>query len=87
MLRSIRSLPFLKLLAILQVILLARRHLQGLSGADRRRMAQLVRRGPKLSSAERRELRELAMKLEPGAFAKGAAARMSPMPFPKRRSR
>jgi triphosphoribosyl-dephospho-CoA synthetase len=80
-----RRLPFLKLLAILQILLLARHHLQGLSRADRRRMTELVRRGHRLSKAERRELRELAMKLEPGTFARGAAARLSPVGFPRKR--
>jgi hypothetical protein len=80
-----RRIPFFKLLAILQILLLARQHLKGLTANDRRRMADLVRRGPRLSKAERRELRELAMKLEPGAFAKGAASRLSPVGMPGRR--
>jgi hypothetical protein len=80
-----RRIPFFKLLAILQILLLARQHLKGLTPNDRRRMADLVRRGPRLSKAERRELRELAMKLEPGAFAKGAASRLSPVGMPGRR--
>jgi hypothetical protein len=75
----VKRIPFFKLLAILQILLLARRHLQGLSRDDRRRMTQLVRRGHRLSSAERRELRELAAKLEPGAFVRGAAVRASPL--------
>lgn len=74
-----KHIPLFKLLAILQILLLARRHLQGLSRADRRRMAELVRHGHHLSKAERRELRELAAKLEPMAFARGAAVRASPL--------
>ncbi len=66
-------------MAILQLLLLARTHLQGLSRDDRRRMADLVRRGHRLSKPERAELRRLAMKLEPGAFAKGAARQVSPL--------
>jgi hypothetical protein len=48
-------------------------------------MAELVRRGHRLSKPERDELRRLAMKLEPGAFAKGAARHVSP--FGRRRKR
>jgi hypothetical protein len=73
-----RRLPLFKLLAILQILLLARRHLQGLSREERRRMAELVRRGPRLTRAERRELRGLAAKLEPGRFAKAAARNATP---------
>ena len=74
-----RRIPFFKLVAILQILLLAHRHLNGLSRDERRRMAHLVRRGYRLSRAERRELRELAAKLEPGAFVKGAASQASPL--------
>jgi triphosphoribosyl-dephospho-CoA synthetase len=80
----VRSIPFFKLLAILQVAMLARRHMTRLTPAERRRMADLVRRGHKLSKEERRELRELAAKLEPLAFARGAAVRMSPVPMGRR---
>ncbi len=79
-----KRIPFFKLLAILQILLLARRHLQGLSRDERRRVAELVRRGHRLSTAERRELRHLASKLEAGAFARGAAVRMSPLRTKKR---
>jgi hypothetical protein len=75
----VKLLPFFKLLAILEILLLARRHLQGLTWADRRRMAELVRRGHRLSKAERRELRQLAAKLEAGAFVRGAAVRAVPL--------
>ena len=74
-----KRIPYFKFLAILQILLLARQHLQGLSREDRRRMAELVRRGHRLSKAERRELRRLAGKLEPIAFARGAAVRASPL--------
>jgi hypothetical protein len=75
----VKKIPFFKFLAILQILMLARRHLQGLSQADRRRMAELLRHGHHLSKAERQELRELAAKLEPMAFARGAAVRASPL--------
>jgi hypothetical protein len=81
----VKFIPFFKLLAILEILLLARRHLQGLSRADRRRTAVIVRRGHRLNKAERRELRHLAAKLEPGAFVRGAAVRVSPLRAKKNR--
>ena len=79
-----KHIPFFKFLAILQILMLARRHLQGLSREDRRRMAELVRHGHRLSKTERRELRGLAAKLEPMAFARGAAVRVSPLRVKKK---
>jgi len=79
-----RRLPLFKILAIAQVALLARRHIQALSPFERRRMGELVRRGHRLTREERAELRMLAMKLEPGAFAGIAVDKLSPFPLPKR---
>jgi hypothetical protein len=76
-----RRLPFLKVLAIVQLALLARRHLQALSPAERRRMTELARRGRGLTPAERTELRQLAGKLEPRAFAGAIADAFSPIPL------
>jgi hypothetical protein len=84
MFRSIRRLPFFKVLAVVQVALLARRHLTALSPVERRRMAELARRGRKLTPAERHEFIGLAAKLEPRAFAVAAADNFSPLPLPKR---
>ena len=80
-----RRIPFFKLLAILQILLLALHHLKGLDRQERRRMADLVKRGHRLSKSERSELRSLAKKLEPGAFARGAASRLSPVGMPGRK--
>ena len=52
-----RRLPFVRLLAIVQLAWLARRHLRGLTPAERRRMTELARHGTHLTSAERSELR------------------------------
>ena len=79
-----RRLPLFKLLAIAQVALLTHRHLTRLNGQERRRLAQLVGRGPRLQAPERRELRTLVGKLEPWLFAVGAADAFSPVPLPKR---
>lgn len=82
-----RRLPFFKVLAIVQLALLARRHLHGLSPSERRRMAELARRGRRLTPTERTELRELAGKLQPRAFAGAIADTFSPMPLPRRVTR
>ena len=49
--------PFFKVVAIVQVALLVRRHLKALSLTERRRMAELARRAHRLNADERRELR------------------------------
>jgi hypothetical protein len=85
MFRTVRRLPLFKVIAVVQVALLARRHFGALTPSERRRMGELARRGHRLSPDERRELRRLASKLEPGAFAVAAADRMSPFPLPGRR--
>ena len=84
MFRTIRRMPFLKFVAVVQLALLARRHLGVLTPEERRRMAELVRHPASLSAAERRELADLARKLEPGAFAGKAVDHLSPFPVPKR---
>jgi branched-subunit amino acid aminotransferase/4-amino-4-deoxychorismate lyase len=52
---------------------------------ERRRLFELARHPHKLSRDERRELRELATKLEPRAFATAAAREFSPVGMPGRR--
>src|SRR3954468_22002244 len=84
MFRSIRRLPFFKILAVVQVALLARRHLTALDRDERRRLADLARRGRRLTPAERHEFIDLASKLEPRAFAVAAADHVSPLPLPKK---
>ena len=82
--RLIRRLPFLRLLAIAQVAMLARKHYQSLEPADRHRLGELVRRGWSLQPAERDELRALVAKLEPRALAGAAVAAFSPFGLPRR---
>jgi hypothetical protein len=77
-------LPFFKILAFAQIALLTHRHLTRLTPFERRRLGSLVRRGHRLNADERREVRDLAMKLEPRAFAGGVADHLSPLPLPKR---
>jgi len=84
MLRTVRRLPLFKVIAIVQLALLAKRHLGALTPAERRRAAQLVRHARKLTPAERHELIDIASKLEPRAYAGAVADKMSPVPLPKR---
>jgi len=84
---GLRHLPAFKLLAIGEMALVARRHLQHLDPVERRRLAQLVRRGRGLSAPEREELRALISKLDTRAFAGSALQRLSPVPLPRRFTR
>jgi hypothetical protein len=87
MLKTVQRLPLFKLIAVAQIALLARRHVSALTPIERRRLGELVRHGRRLSPDERRELRQLAMKLEPRAFAGAMADHLSPFPLPKRVTR
>jgi hypothetical protein len=80
----LKRFPFLKVLAFAQIGLLVRRHLLELSPKERRRLRELAKRLHKLSPKERRELSRLLGKLQPRAFAAGAADAFSPLPLPKR---
>jgi hypothetical protein len=84
MFRSLRRMPFFKVLAIAKIALVARRHLQRLDASDRRRLSELVRRGHRMDRAERHELRRLVGKLEPRAFAVASADAFSPVRLPRR---
>lgn len=84
---GLRHVPVVKLLLIGELALVARRHMQHLDASERRRLAQLVRRGRGLSAPEREELRGLVSKLDSRAFAGSALARLSPVPLPKRLTR
>jgi len=85
--RLTRRLPWFQLLSLLEVALLARRHLQALTPDERHRLTELVRHGRRLSRPEREELRALAAKLELRDFATGAAAKLSPVRVPGLRGR
>ena len=64
--------------------MMARQLLQALDAAERHRLGELVRRGPRMDADERAELRAIAGKLEPQAFALAAFDKMSPVPLPGR---
>jgi hypothetical protein len=84
---GLKQLPILKLVAAAELALVARKHLQHLDAAERRRLAQLVRRGRQLSAAEREELRGLVGKLDARAFAGSTIQRLSPVRLPRRLTR
>jgi hypothetical protein len=81
---ALKRVPVLKLLAVAELALVARQHLQHLDSAERRRLAELVRRGRGLSATEREELRSLVAKLDGRAFAGSVMERLSPVPIPRR---
>jgi hypothetical protein len=76
-----------KLVAIAELALVARKHLQQLDATERRRLAELARHARGMSPAEREELRGLVAKLDARAFAGSAAERLSPLHLPKRLTR
>ena len=82
MFKTLKLLPFFKILAIARVALVARRHVRALTPIERRRMAELVRHSRRLTPAERGELRTLVSRLEPGLFARTAADAFSPVRIP-----
>ena len=84
MFRMLRRMPVFRLLALGQTVLLAWRHLRRLDASDWRRLGEIVRRGRRISRAERDELRRILGKLEPRAFAFKTAGRFSPVPLPGR---
>jgi hypothetical protein len=85
---GLKRLPVMKLLALGEVALLARRHASLLEPAERRRLVALVRQGRgrsrNLTDDERAELAALVAKAEPRRFAGLAASKLSPIPLPKR---
>src|SRR6478735_5856606 len=82
--KVIRRLPILRLIAIAKLALVAKRHLDHLTPAERRRLAKLVRRPHNLTSKEQKDLRRLVGKLDLRAFAGSTADRFSPLPLPRR---
>jgi hypothetical protein len=81
---GLKRLPVLKLLAIGEIALLARRHVSLLEPAERKRLVELVRHRRSLTPDERDELAVLVAKAEPRRFAGLVADALSPVPLPKR---
>jgi hypothetical protein len=84
----LRRIPVARLLAVAEVLLLAREHYNKLGPEDRRRLLQLMRRGrglpSNLTALERAELAMLVLKADPRQFARLAVERLSPVPVPDR---
>jgi hypothetical protein len=85
---ALRRLPVVKLLALADVVVLARQHLTRLDPAERRRFLELVRAGRgrrrNLSPQQRAELASLIAKARAREFLGEVADRFSPIPLPKR---
>jgi hypothetical protein len=85
---GLKRVPVLKLLALAEVLLLARDHVMWLTPRERRRFLELVRLGRgrrrNLSDVERLELATLIAKMEPRLFAGETVDRLSPFPLPRR---
>jgi hypothetical protein len=84
----LKRLPFLKLLVLAEIALLAREHLYRLNHDERHRLYYLVRKArgsrTRLTEDERHELADLVAKADPRLFAGLAADRLSPVPLPRR---
>jgi hypothetical protein len=85
--RMIRKIPAARLMAVAEVLMLARQHLMKLEPHERRRIVELVRRGRgrpgHLSERERRELARLVEKTEPREFAKSAMKKVAGISLPR----
>src|SRR5437588_9569072 len=85
---ALRRLPVARLLALAELAVLAREHMNRLEPDERRRLAELVRQGrgrPRsLSAKERRELSALVAKIEPRVFVHRAVEKVTGVPVPGR---
>jgi hypothetical protein len=83
--RVLRRLPAARLLALAEVAVLAREHLNKLDSQERRRLVELVgrgRTGPRhLTQRERRELTGLLAKAEPRLFMTRAVEKIAGVPL------
>jgi hypothetical protein len=82
----LKRLPIMRLLALGEIMVLAKEHLEKLEPNERRRLVVLLRdargRPRNLSRREREELEALIDKAEPRLFAGSAAEKLSPVPLP-----
>ncbi len=85
---GIKRIPIFKLLAVAEIAILAKSHVERLTPEERRRAIELVKlargRTGNLTTKERDELTALVAKAEPRLFAGLAADKLSPVPLPKR---
>ncbi len=82
----LKRLPVMRLLAVGEILVLAKEHLDKLEPQERRRLMVLLREGhgrpSNLSKRQREELEGLIAKAEPRLFAGHAAEKLSPIPLP-----
>ncbi len=82
----LKRLPIMRLLALGEIAVLAKEHLDKLESHERRRLLALLRDGrgrpSNLSRRQRDELEALIAKIEPRLFAGTAAEKLSPVPLP-----
>jgi hypothetical protein len=80
----------MRLLALGELAIVARDHIERLEPRERRRLVVLMTRArgrpSTLTRRERVELAALVAKAEPKLFARLAAERLSPVPLPTKRS-
>jgi hypothetical protein len=85
---GLRRLPVAKLLALGEIVVLARQHIEKLNPGERRRFLALMRRAhgrpSNLTARERAELSALIAKANPRLFVGLVADKLSPVPLPKR---
>lgn len=86
--RALRKLPIARLLAVADVMVLAREHFNKLEPSERHRLVELVKLGRfhrgQLTRRERRELSDLLAKTEPKVFLNRAAEKVTGVPLHKR---
>ncbi|HEY1524061.1 MAG TPA: hypothetical protein VGF70_13695 [Solirubrobacteraceae bacterium] len=86
---ALRRLPVARLMAVAELVVLAREHIQKLEPDERRRLVELVRHGRgrpgNLSTKERRELGLLLARVEPRAFVQNAVAKVTGVPVAGKR--
>jgi hypothetical protein len=84
--RTIRHVPYARLLVAAEVLLLARRHMVKLEAHEWRRLLELVRhtrgRRRNLTEQERLELSRLVLKAEPRQFVNSAMKKVVGVPLP-----
>ena len=78
-----KRIPFLKLMALAQIGILAHQHYKRLNATERKRLLSLMKHPRDMSANDRSELKGLVSKMEPRAFAGSAARHASP--FSKKR--
>jgi hypothetical protein len=87
--RALRKLPYARLVALAELLILAREHVIRLEPDERRRLVELVRLSRfhpgGLTQRERREFTALLAKAEPQLFLNRAAQKMTGVPIPRKR--